>query len=336
MIVTRTPFRLPLGGGSTDLAAYYEKHGGFIFGVTVNLYMYLGINRPPGDDLIRLKYRESEEVEQLSELKHKLAKAALARTGVTNMIEISSMADVSDGTGLGSSGSYLVGLLNALHTLKGENISRRQLAEEAFLIATEDAGLPDGKQDFYLASFGNFCVLDIAQDGTVTVRNANISRATQRDFETRTLLFYTGIRRSSVDILAEQQKRVRERKGDAVELKHGVKQIGRDILAAFEAGNLDRFGHCLDDHWRMKKAMSAKITSDQFDEIYAEAKRRGALGGKIVGAGGGGFFMVYCRDGSEEGVRQLFREYRMREVPFRVDSGGTQVLLHRPRSVNTI
>src|SRR3989344_8693582 len=182
IIFSRTPFRIPLGGGSTDLAAYFEKHGGFIFGVTVNLYMYLGINRPPGDDLIRLKYRESEEVEQLSELKHKLAKAALARTGVTNMIEISSMADVSDGTGLGSSGSYLVGLLNSLHTLKGEKITRCQLAEEAFLIAPEDAGLPDGKQDFYLASFGNFCVLDIAQDGTVTVRNANISRATQRDF----------------------------------------------------------------------------------------------------------------------------------------------------------
>src|SRR3989338_3478695 len=147
MILTRTPFRLPLGGGSTDLPAYYEKHGGFIFAVSINLYMYVGVNRPPVDDLIRLKYRESEEVENINDIKHILAKAALKRTGIGKMIEISSKADVSDGTGMGSSASYLVGLLSALHALKGENMSRRHLAEEAFNIATHDLELPDGKQD---------------------------------------------------------------------------------------------------------------------------------------------------------------------------------------------
>jgi len=336
MILTRTPFRLPLGGGSTDLPAYYEKYGGFIFSVTINLYMYLGLNRPPADDLIRLKYRESEEVERLADLQHKIARAALQRTGVAKMIEISSMADVSDGTGLGSSASYLVGLLNALHVLKGENVSRWQLAEEAFEIATEDLGLPDGKQDFYLAAFGNFCVLDIANDGRVMVSPANVSRGTQQEFEKRTLLFYTGVRRSSVELLREQQTKIKENNYDAVALKHEIKKIGRDILESFRTGDLDNFGKLMDNHWQVKKNMAQKMSNDIFDEIYSKAKQRGALGGKIVGAGGGGFFLVYCQDGSQTAVRQLFADYGMREVEYRVDGGGTQVLVHRPRSINTI
>lgn len=336
MIVTCTPFRLQLGGGSTDLPAYYKQYGGFIFGVTVNLYMYITVNRPPADDLIRLKYSESEEVGRLIDLKHNLARAALQRTGVAKMIEISSVADVFGGTGLGSSASYLVGLLNALHTLKGENMSRRQLAEEAFEIATEDLSLPDGKQDFYLAAFGNFCVLEIATDGSVGVSLAKVSRATQQEFENRVLLFYTGFRRSSADILQEQQDGVRANEADAVHLKHETKRIGRKILAAFEKGNLDEYGGLLHEHWEIKKKMSSRMSLPLFDEVYAEARKVGAIGGKIVGAGGGGFFMVYCRDESQTAVRNVFARYNMREVLYRVDAGGTQVLVNRPRSSNTM
>lgn len=336
MILSRTPFRLPLGGGSTDLPAYYEKHGGFIFSVAINLYMYLGVNRPPADDLIRLKYHDSETVAHINELKHGIARAALQRTGLAKMIEISSMADVSDGTGLGSSASYLVGLLNALHTLKGENISRHQLAEEAFEIATEDLGLPDGKHDFYLAAFGNFCVLDIAQNGNVTVMPARIARATQQEFENRTLLFYTGVRRSSVQILREQQAKLEANEDRAVILKHEIKRIGKEILQAFESGNLDRFGELLDAHWNAKKNMSSKISNDVFDGIYEEVKQVGVLGGKIVGAGGGGFFLVFCRDDAQTAVRRIFFSHGMREIDYRVEAGGTQILLQRPRGVNTI
>lgn len=332
MILTRTPFRLPLGGGSTDLPAYYEKHGGFIFAASINLYMYVGINRPPVDDLIRLKYRESEEVEKVSDLKHKVAKAALKRTGIDKMIEISSKADVSDGTGMGSSASYAVGLLNALHTLKGENVSRRHLAEEAFDITTSDSGLPDGKQDFYLASFGNFCVLDIAPSGAVTVSNANISKSVQDDFERRALLFYTGIRRSSEDILREQQNAVKTNEQNAVELKHQTKRIGQNILNVFEAGRLDDFGCLMDEHWQLKKKMSAKMSNELFDEIYEEAKKAGALGGKIIGAGGGGFFLIYCREGTQPAVRQVFSKYGLREISYSIDSAGTQVLVNKPRA----
>src|SRR3989338_653625 len=277
MILTRTPFRLPLGGGSTDLPAYYEKHGGFIFAVSINLYMYIGVNRPPIDDLIRLKYRDSEEVANLDEVKHHLAKAALRRTGVDRMVEISSKADVSDGTGMGSSASYLVGLLHALHTVKGENVSRRHLAEEAYEIATRDLGLPDGKQDFYLASFGNFCVLDIAPSGSVVVSNANISKATQNEFEKRTLLFFTGVRRSSTELLKEQEKHLRANKTDAMELKHETKRIGKDILNVFESGNLNEFGKLLDQHLSIKRKMSAKMSTDTIDALYARAKKAGAL-----------------------------------------------------------
>lgn len=332
MILTRTPFRLPLGGGSTDLPAYYEKYGGFIFAASINLYMYIGVNRPPVDDLIRLKYRESEETERLADVKHALARAALKRVGIDRMIEISSKADVSDGTGMGSSASYLVGLLHALHALKGENISRRHLAEKAFDIATRDLLLPDGKQDFYLASFGNFCVLDIAQSGAVTVSNANISKNVQDEFERRTLLFYTGVRRSSEDILREQQKYLRENKQDALELKHQTKRIGQQIFNVFEAGRLDEFGALLDEHWQIKKKMSEKMSNDRFDELYEKAKRAGALGGKIMGAGGGGFFLIYAREGTEDAIRQVFAEAGLRGIPFSVDSAGTQVLVNKPRT----
>ena len=335
MILTRTPFRLSLGGGSTDLPAYYEKHGGFIFAVAVNLYMYIGLIRPPVDDLIRLKYRESEEVDNVDNLNHKLAKAALKRTGIDKMIEISSKADVSDGTGMGTSASYLVGLLNALHALKGENMSRRHLAEEAFDIATRDVELPDGKQDFYLASFGNFCVLDIAPSGAVTVSNANISKSTQDAFERRAMLFYTGVRRSSEDILREQQTSVSKNQSEAIELKHQTKRIGQNILNVFEADRLDEFGGLLDEHWAIKRKMSNKISNDKFDEIYKKAKQAGALGGKIVGAGGGGFFLLYCRERTQPAVRNIFSQYGLREIPFSVDSAGTQVLVNKPR-IHTI
>src|SRR3989338_4257111 len=234
--------------------------------------MYIAVNRPPSDQLIRLKYRQSEEAEKLDDIKHPLVRMALKRSGIDKMIEISSMSEVPDGTGLGSSASYLVGLLNALHALKGENVSRRQLAEEAFEIATEDLGLPDGKQDFYLASFGNFCVLDIAQTGVVTVVPAHISRSTQQEFEKRTLLFYTNVRRSSVGILKEQQVKLQTNDENAIALKHEIKRIGKEILRVMEAGDLDAFGRLMDEHWRVKRGMSQKMSSDLFDELYDRVK----------------------------------------------------------------
>ncbi len=336
MIITRTPFRITLGGGSTDLPAYYKKHGGFIFAVTINLYMYISVNKPPIDNLIRVKYSQSEEVDRTSKLNHLMVGQALEETGLTKGIEITSMADIPEGTGLGSSGSYMVGLLNALRISKGENVSRRQLAEEAFDIASNKLGLPDGVQDFYVAAFGNFTVLDIAKNGSVTVIDPKISKETKRDFEKRTLIFYTGVRRSSVDILTEQQNDVRKNKKSAVELKHKTKDLGKKILQAFEKGKLDKFGELLDKHWELKKKMSNKMSNPVFDSLYKDAKKAGAMGGKILGAGGGGFFLVYCKDGKQNNVRKVFKKYKMKEIKYRIDGGGTQVLLNRNRDTNLI
>lgn len=335
MIITRTPFRIPLGGGSTDLKTYYERHGGFIFSVTINLYMYIGLNRPPIDDLIRLKYYDNETVANIQDLKHRLARAALLRTGIDRMTEISSGADVPNGTGLGSSGTYLVGLLNALHSLKGENVSRRRLAEEACEI-TDELGLPDGKQDPYAVSFGNFSSFEIGTDGKVAVHNVDVDRKTQERFEKQTLLFYTGKTRSSEDLLKEQHKKIKSGEESALELKHQIKRIGQEIRKSFETDNLDAFGHLMDEHWNLKKSMSNMMSNELFDEVYAKTKKAGALGGKILGAGGGGFFLIYCPEGAENSVRLVFDKYKMREIPIRVDSSGTQILINRPRANNTI
>ncbi|HEU0051219.1 MAG TPA: galactokinase, partial [Patescibacteria group bacterium] len=215
-------------------------------------------------------------------------------------------------------------------------VSRRQLAEEAFDIARNDLHLPDGVQDFYLASFGNFVILDIDHSGAVHVSHAQIKRETQEQFEQNVLLFYTGVRRSSTELLQEQKMKLEFDEWDAVQRKHEIKRIGKDILACFESGDLDKFGRLMDEHWRVKKGMSQKMSTDLFDEIYEQIKREGALGGKIVGAGGGGFFLVYAPREAQPGIRRIFQERGMREIAWRVDAGGTHVLVQRPRTVNTI
>lgn len=330
MIVTRTPFRIPLGGGSTDLPAYYERHGGFIFSAGINLYMYVSINRPPIDDLIRVNH-ESEIVETLKDLKHNLARGALTRHGIQRMIEIASKADVPDGTGMGSSGSYLIGLLTALYALKGKKEEPQKLAEEAFSIATDDLLLPDGKQDFYAAAFGDFTALEIARNGTVSVTRPLISLAARTRFEKQSLLFYTGVTRSSADLLHEQQRRIRQHEKRAIELKHETKRIGHSILSAFETNDLDQFGTLMNEHWNIKREMSQKMSNDLFDDLYTRAKRSGALGGKILGAGGGGFFLIYCLEGAKNGVREIFREAQMREIPFSVGNCGSEVIYNETR-----
>jgi len=187
-----------------------------------------------------------------------------------------------------------------------------------------------------LAAFGNFCVLDIAKDGRVTVLPAKITRATQEEFEKKTLLFNTNIRRSSVDVLKEQQDDVRAKKIDKIEMKHKTKEIGKQILTAFESGDLDSFGRLMDEHWNLKKNMSDRISNSEIDKMYEEAKKIGVIGGKIIGAGGGGFFLAYCKDGSQTAVRNYFTSKGFLEVPYRVDSSGTQILSNRSRLTNTI
>jgi D-glycero-alpha-D-manno-heptose-7-phosphate kinase len=326
MIITRTPFRITLGGGGTDLPSYYEKHGGFIFSAGINKYMFVDVNRPSADDLIRIKYSKSETVESLGDVQHELAREILRSTGIEKNIEISSVADIPAGTGLGSSSCYAVGLLHALHTLKRDYVSLADLAEEDFKIEVDILKHTIGKQDPYLAAFGGFTVLDIAKDGKVKVRKANVSMETADELNRNMLVFFTGKTRSAEAILAEQSKGAKADEKSVVESMHYIKELGYEILEAAEEGNIDEIGKKFHAHWQHKKKISTQMSNPEFDKIYDAAMGAGALGGKISGAGGGGFFTFYV-PGDQRAFRDKMREFGLREMRYRFDLEGSKVLV---------
>jgi len=327
MIITRTPFRITLGGGGTDLPAYYSKYGGFVFAAGLNKYMFINLNRPVVDDLIRLKYTKSETVERLDQVQHEIARSALEMTGIPNAIEIVSLADAPAGTGLGSSSCYAVGLLNALQTMKREHISLHQLAEEACRLEIDVLKKPIGKQDQFMAAFGGLTILNIDKDGHVEVKKAKVSDETIDDLNKNLLMFYTSTQRDANHILAEQSSGASSGKKDVVESMHYIKEIGYKILAAVESGNITDVGLLFDKHWEFKKKISAKMSNPRFDEIYSIAKQNGALGGKISGAGGGGFFVFYVENNQSK-FRQVMKTLGLREMRYRFDFEGTKVLVN--------
>jgi len=327
MIITRTPFRITLGGGGTDLPAYYSKYGGFIFSAGINKYMFININRPIVDDLVRVKYAKSEIVKHRDQLQHDIAKEALKMMGIERAIEIISMADVPAGTGLGSSSCYAVGLLNALHTMKREYIPLWELAEEACDLEINGLGKPIGKQDQYVAAFGGLTVLEIEKDGSVHVRGAEVCDSTIDDLNRNLLLFYTGISRSADKILTEQSKGAKDEKKNVIENMHYIKEIGYKILEAAESGNITDIGLLFDKHWQYKKKISTKMSNPHFDEIYKIAKQNGALGGKISGAGGGGFFLFYVEENHTK-FREIMKKLGLREMRYRFDFEGSKVLVN--------
>jgi D-glycero-alpha-D-manno-heptose-7-phosphate kinase len=327
MIITRTPFRVTLGGGGTDLPSYYTKYGGFIYAAALNKYMFINLNRPIVDDLVRVKYTKSETVKHRSELQHEIVKEAMEMTGIENALEIVSMADVPAGTGLGSSSCYAVGVLNALHTMKREYVPLQDLAEQACRLEMEFLEKPIGKQDQYMAAFGGLTVLEIGKDGKVDVRSANVSNTTIDDLNRNMLMFYTNTSRSASQILSEQSKGANEERENVVSSMHYIKEIGYKILEAMESGNLTDVGLLFDEHWQYKKRISAKMSNPRFDEIYEIAKENGALGGKISGAGGGGFFVFYIEQEHTK-FREVMKKLRLREMRYRFDFEGTKVLVN--------
>ena len=326
MIVTRTPFRVTLGGGATDLPSYYSKYGGFIFAAAIDKYMFIDVNRPKVDDLIRLKYSETEIVERVEDIKHKVARECLRLTGIEKGIEVSSVADVSAGTGLGSSSCYGVGLLNALHTFKREYISLERLAEEEFKIEAEILKRPIGKQDPYMAAFGGLTVLEIGKDGQVKLRKANVSYETADALNENMLLFFTGVRREADEILSEQSSGMEKENKEVLESMYYIKEIGYAILEAVESDNITEVGRFFDAHWQHKKRTSGKISNPEFDRIYDLARKNGALGGKISGAGGGGFFTFYVENNKRK-FREEMKKLGLREMRYRFDFEGTKVLV---------
>lgn len=325
MIITRTPFRITLGGGGTDLRSYYEKHGGFIFSAGLDKYMFVDANRPVADDLIRVKYSQSETVERVDDVHHDIAREVFRYTGIENNIEISSLADIPAGTGLGSSSCYAVGLLHAIHTMRRDYVPLAQLAEEDFYIETEILKRPIGKQDPYLAAFGGLTVLDIARDGSVKVRAARVSHEVADELNRNMLIFFTGKTRSADEILREQEKSVQQEKKDVLESMHYIKDLGYRILEAVEQGNVDEVGKLFHEHWQLKKKISSQMSNAHFDRVYDAALEHGALGGKISGAGGGGFFTFYVPQ-NQRGFREKMRDFGLREMRYHFDLEGSKVL----------
>lgn len=327
MIITRTPFRVTLGGGGTDLPAYYTRHGGFIFAMGIDKYMYLMLNPPTVDAKIRLHYSRSETVDHVSELRHELAREALRLHGIERKIEISSMADLPDGTGLGSSGAYLVGLLMALHHFKRRYVPLEVLAEEACHVELDVLGKGIGKQDQYLAAYGGITVLEIARDGVVKVRSVQLPSGATYDFVANTHLYYTGLRRSAVEVLRDQNDALRSRRnGEVEDSLHRIKDLGYRIMSAVEDEDLDLWGTLLHEHWRQKKRMSSKISLSHIDELYEHVRESyGVLGGKIIGAGGGGFLMLYSpRDHKK--LESFMARQGMPRLHYSVEHEGSKVV----------
>ena len=325
MIVSRTPFRITLGGGGTDLPSYYKDHGGFIFSFCLSKYMYVCINRPSADDLIRLKYSISESVESLDHLQHDIAKACLQRVGIDSKIEIASLSDIPAGSGLGSSSTYTVGLLNGLHSLNGNYKSLEFLADEACKIEMDILNKPMGKQDQYLAALGGFVVLEIDKDGSVKSKKINLDKSIMNELNRNLLIFYTGQQRKNNKILKEQDDSTKSNKEEVLNSLHYIKDSGYKILEIVQSGNIDDLGIMFRDHWEMKKKLSSGVTNKRIDSIYSVALKNGAIGGKISGAGGGGFFTFYCNKNHQK-LRNVMQAEGLKELDYSFDLDGSKII----------
>jgi D-glycero-alpha-D-manno-heptose-7-phosphate kinase len=325
MIITRTPFRLTLGGGGTDLPSFYREHGGFILAVAIDKYMFLNINTPIIDDLVRVRYSKAELVEHVDQVEHTLAREGLRAFGIQSGIEIVSIADIPSGTGLGSSSCYLVGLLRGLHALTDSSVGPQELAEQACHIELEILKKPIGKQDQYMAAFGGLTTLDIARDGSVKVNRLRVNREVLEALESNILLFYTGEIRDATAILSQQDAASKKKDAKVVGSLTEILEIGHEVADSIQKGNLHRFGELMDQHWQSKKSLAQGISNPRIDGWYELAKRNGAVGGKISGAGGGGFLMLYCENDKAQ-LREAMRGAGLRELNFRFEFEGSKVV----------
>jgi len=325
MIIARSPLRITLGGGGTDLPSYYAEHGGFAISAAIDKYVYVTVMRPfsPG---IYLKYSSLEHVERVEDVRHPIIREALAlERHEPPQIEITTLADIPAGTGLGSSGSFTTALLKALLTHYRKVAHAQELAEMACDIEINRLREPIGKQDQYASAFGGISCLTFHRDHRVEVEPLRLSTETIFGLEDNLLLFFTGVRRPSSSILKDQHARSQAGDSDMRRNLDFVKELGHRSRAALEAGDLIRFGELMYEHWEHKRRRSAGVSNLQIDDWYSRAMNNGAVGGKLVGAGGGGFLMFYAADRSR--LRRTMAEAGLEEVRFRFDFEGTKVVL---------
>jgi D-glycero-alpha-D-manno-heptose-7-phosphate kinase len=328
VILSRAPLRISLGGGGTDLPSYYSDHGGFILSAAIDKYVYVAVNRPAADDLIRVKYSRYEEVDDPAAVEHDLVRPTLQLLGVDRNVEIASMADVPAGTGLGSSGSYLVALLVALHEMKRERVPTQALAEFASHVEIDLAGHAVGKHDHYLAAFGGITCLEIDRSGHVHVAPLDIATSTAEDLRARTMLFFTGITRSAATILDAQRSATQAGDPAVLDSLHHTKELGYRVKDCLERGDLDTFGKLLHEQWLTKKRRSGLVSDARIDRWYDAARRAGAFGGKVIGAGGGGFLMLHVLADRKSAVRTALGGAGLREMTFQFDYEGAKVMVN--------
>ncbi len=324
MIITRSPLRVSLGGGGTDLKSYYSEHGGFLVAAAIDKYVYITKHTTFQEEII-VKYSKLERVSSVDQIEHPIVREALKLTGVTDPhIELTSMADIPGGTGLGSSGSFTTALLKALHAHKKSLISPAELAEQACDIEINRLGEPIGKQDQYIAAVGGITAFTFHKDGRVEFRPCQISEETLYNLEDNLLLFFTGYSRSASAILKDQNDRSKAQDSSMLDNLHFTKELGYKSLDCLEHGKLEEFAALMDVHWQRKKQRSSGMSNARINEWYDCAMANGALGGKLIGAGGGGFLMFYA--GDKKRLRHAMREKGLQEVRFRFDFEGTKVV----------
>jgi len=325
MIIARSPLRVTLGGGGTDLPSYYEKFGGFLIAAAIDKYIYITLHDTFVPDLI-VKYSELERVPDARQLKHPIIREAFDLVGVSGQsLELTSMADLPAGTGLGSSGSFTTSLLKALHAHKRNLVHPAELAAQACDIELRRLKEPIGKQDQYISAYGGITCFNFRKDGTVEAWPLKVSRETRDNLEDNLLLFFTGYSRNASAILQEQDQKSKADDREMIENLHFIKDLGLQSQKALEGGNLEEFARLMDVHWQRKKQRSGGMSNPRINEWYDLARANGALGGKLIGAGGGGFLMFYAEEKTR--LRHAMAKAGLQEVRFRFDFEGTKLVI---------
>ncbi|HOV80018.1 MAG TPA: galactokinase [Bacillota bacterium] len=325
MIITRSPLRITLGGGGTDLPSYYRRHTGFLIAAAIDKYVYIALHRTFVPELI-IKYSKMERVKSLSDVQHPIIRESLKTAGIDGQyLEIASMADIPAGTGLGSSGSFTTALLKALYTHKKTPVSPRYLAEQACHVEIERLGEPVGKQDQYISAYGGITCFCFHPDERVDASPLSISSDTLHNLEDNLLLFFTGYSRSASSILKEQDDRSQQSDREMIENLHFIKELGFCVRHALETGNLKEFAAIMNVHWEYKKQRSKAMSNTKIDHCHKLAMDNGALGGKLIGAGGGGFLLFYAEEKAR--LRRVMADAGLQEVRFRFDFEGTRVVV---------
>ncbi len=324
MIITRSPLRISLGGGGTDLPSYYREHEGFLIAAAIDKYVYITLHETFVDEMI-IKYSKMERVSSIDEIQHPIIREALRLVGIQNLnIELSSMADIPSGTGLGSSGSFTCALLKALQTYKKNLVHPNEIAEQACHIEIDLLKEPIGKQDQYISAYGGINCFEFCKNDTVIAKPLKISDETLYSLEDNLLLFFTGYSRSASDVLKEQDNKTKKKDPSMIDNLHFVKELGYKSQSAFESGNLEEFAELMNVHWEHKKQRSGLMSNNKINEWYDIALKNGALGGKLIGAGGGGFLMFYANENMK--LRHAMAHEGLKEVRFKFDFEGSKVV----------